>query len=259
MVRSLEQNRQTRNHKEKVMESRNQSLRQGVAPFLACAVLLAVGLTIGASNLSADTIGYWRMEGTGTVGTVVNEGDGGSVLNGTGDGSADFTNAVPDPYIYDPISGAYFYNSSSLRMGTGSGSITVPDNDLIDNSSFTLECFTRLTQPAGGYGSYIDKSNTGGSSSGWQFDTRKDHYQSRTRWDSAGAQTITGSSVDDANWHHYAVTFDGTNVRFYVDYIEEGSFTLNGTAAEVAAATVTNSNDLLFGNTGLMGNIDEVR
>jgi hypothetical protein len=134
----------------------------------------------------------------------------------------------------------------------GSGEITVPDHDLIDAPNFTIECFTRLTTNAGGYASYIRRSDSGGR---WQFDSIKDSARSRTRWDTTGNgnQTIT-SATNDFNWHHYAVTFDGTNISLYTDYALQGTKTLAGNVGDATSIT----NDLIIGS-ALQGMLDEVR
>lgn len=69
---------------------------------------------------------------------------------------------------------------------------------------------------------------------------------------------VNGSTIiNDGQWHHVAITHDGTTVRFYVDGVENGAFsrTFNTTDQNLRIGTIS----LPSSGENYIGSLDEVR
>jgi hypothetical protein len=155
----------------------------------------------------------------------------------------------------DPTTDKIYVNTASLDMS--SGNVTVPFDPDLNDPQFTIEAFVKI-QDQTGYPNFIDRLN---SSLGWQVDVNPNEY-ARARFDTtAQVNQVVGStsaqSLADGDWHHVAVTFDGSLMRIYVDYDNVATRTLNGSAADITEVAW----DLIFGNAGWPAGsyLDEVR
>jgi len=111
--------------------------------------------------------------------------------------------------------------------------VQVPNNSLLEPQTITL-----YTGASGGLQFYISNGNT--------FELSPD----------------AGTGVWDGNWHHATGTYDGANVRLYVDGLEVGT----GTPTNINISyNLPDSNDLYIGRyvgtctLTFNGDIDEVR
>lgn len=226
-----------------------------------CAVLVAMlVLALAAPATMAAPVGWWRMEGTpgAAVGTEANALSPGT-HDGTGGGGATYAATVPNQFVHDPISGAAYHNLSSLDM-SGGRTVTIPDHNDLDAPNFTIEAFVRVPDQSGypGYARHFVASD-----SGWQLDVDPQE-EARVRFDTGNVvpflNQVAGSGSNQAlghgEWHHTAVTFDGTTIRHYTDYGNLSTRTLVG---DPAKATSVAANVILgsFGATGAY--LDEVR
>ena len=138
------------------------------------------------------------------------------------------------------------------------GSVDYLDaGDVLDlNTSFTISSWVKRENGNSTIVSKRDDSFT----SGYDFGINASGNAEMT-WINGGSQTITSSVVIPTNqWHHLAVTFNGTTARMYIDGVEDTTASLNGPVANtesfiIAAADGDEVNTTSF----FQGNIDEVR
>ena len=153
------------------------------------------------------------------------------------------------------------YGTGSLYFdGTGDWLIT-PDNPSLEfgSGNFTLECWINTTVSNSGYVSAVAKWGTSNQSwmiraasadvgSGWSF-----FYST----DGSSYATVFGSSINDGNWHHIAVTRSGNVFRTFTDGTLNNSATAavtlyDGTLPVYVGAQNTGSNPFT-------GYIDDLR
>jgi len=150
-----------------------------------------------------DLVGWWKLD--------QNAGDSsGNSLNGTFVG-------IPDWQLHTDFGHANNFNGSSY--------VEVPDNALLEPvDTITVEAWVKKLGSPGGakyivskylpnrYGSYSSYGlYTGGG--GLRF------YVGKTSGWTASPEALA-SVVWNGEWHHVAGTFDGTNVKLYVDGIQ---------------------------------------
>ena len=222
-------------------------------------LVLVLGLLVVLSSLPAQggTVGYWRFEGTGSVGTEVNVASPG-FLNGTGY-SAVYSPSRIGPYIYDPVSGQVASNAGSLALS--GGNVRVADDAALQAASFTIEAMINVGINQTGYPGYVSR-RISTPARGWQLDIDPDE-DARTRFDTAASSNqVAGSNpaqrLADQRWHHTAVTFDAATklITHYVDYGVKATRTLSGTASD---ATAVAAELIMGGGWAPNGAIDEVR
>lgn len=201
----------------------------------------------------------WSFEGTpgaaiGAVPNLMNPG----TLDGAGEGGALYSSDVNwvARSVHDPISGQVWDNTSSLDMNAG-GLVRVLDADELDAPAFTIEAFVKV-QDQGGYPSYVSRLASG---QGWMLDIDPQE-DARARADTAALvnQTVgsgPAQSLADNDWHHVALTFDGTTMRLYVDYGNLATRTLTGLKSDMTNVAW----DLLMRGSGFPAGsyLDEVR
>jgi hypothetical protein len=234
-----------------------------------CAAMLSISAAAHAS-----TIAYWQFdEGTGTTaGSTVNGLNGTLAASGSGGVLPTWTNQTVGGVIQDGVGGPiinasnttslFFDNTGGVdgvsgKPNTTVGSIvTVADNPLLQPAAFTAEMWMKVNTIVM-FPALINKSKDG-SNSTWMMDLT-DSGNLRSRFDTAvqGNQTPnSGTSVANGQWHHVALTYDGTTARLYVDYVLKTTQIINGSLAYTSAA-------LNIGNSGggraFDGWIDEVR
>ena len=162
-------------------------------------------------------------------------------------GAYSWSSDVPDSQIYDPISGTTYTNSLSFYGGEG---VSFSDYFiLLDNSMslpmvssanpFTTEMFFKTETTFGHSFEFVDEgaANKRGVYAGIN---NRDLTVKVTN--DAGGVTYTQASFADPEWypgnnewHHYAVTWDGTNMKTYLDYQEQASM------SNVGAWTITDT------------------
>ena len=220
----------------------------GSSTFPAGSALDEVRYSAGALSptqfLRAMPLAHWRYEGVAgaAVGLVPNADQPG-MLDGTGEGGAVYAADIPDSLVYDPIDRAVHANATSLDMN--SGQVRVPNQPLLNSPEFTMETFVKV-QDQGGYPSFITRLIA--NDSGWQLDVNPSEY-ARARIDTAAqVNQVVGSqaaqSLADREWHHVALTFDGSQMQLYVDHSSVATRALNGDPADVYAV----ARDLILGS-----------
>ena len=136
----------------------------------------------------------------------------------------------------------------------GTQTLSVPHTPMLNlGDSFTIEAWVkRSALSAGSFPTIVRKSGGGG----WSMFFGSTDRLSFSRISGGGITggTITSANVqtnDTTNWHHVAVTKDGSDVKLYVDGVEKGDPPVNLEIFDTTGA-------LQFGTGGYNGAIDEV-
>ncbi|MFZ1996028.1 MAG: LamG domain-containing protein [Solirubrobacteraceae bacterium] len=202
------------------------------------AVAVAVGFAVAAvpaSALASSTLsGWWPMyEGSGTT---VHDASG-HHNNGTLQGGAQWSSG---------------YFGSGLTFDGNTGEVDVPDNASLEPSSaITVAAYVKAAGSPGEFKYVVDKGASDciaasyglytGSNGGLQF------YFSQNGGFTFYPSPDAGTGIWDGKWHFVVGTYDGSNVRLYVDGSQVGSGTPASGAIGYGMGT---SNDLFIGQYG---------
>lgn len=127
----------------------------------------------------------------------------------------------------------------------------------LNPSGFTISAWIKRDAADTGTKSIVSKRDTG-FTQGYDFRILNDN-RIEIFWKNGSNQTLTSvTAIPDAEWHHVAVTYNGTTARLYIDGIEDNS---DGKSAPV---NTTDSFYIAAAGKGtpvqhFRGNIDEVR
>ena len=253
---------------------------------------------IVAPAVDADTVGWWRFDGTPgerTSSTLANSATGQNAvsaltaasINGTSFGTdLDYMPKYIDGFtsgmkIFDPVTGSLHDNVSSLRLRdtyvknpTRNGAAYVSASSLPLGGSFTMECFFRVTETDPSVvtnlamAPILTLQPTGYGDTSIQLYYGK-FYGRITGQDSSGNQKtsvqVFGKAViADGKWHHAAMSYDANSKTaiWYLDYVKVGSQTLT---ADDVGIRFQEDTKFLVGANGLVsgrnfpGEVDEVR
>jgi hypothetical protein len=192
---------------------------------------------------SDNPVAYFRLNET-TGSTTVTDIVGsriGSVFTGTTLGTA------PGPLTFGGDTAATFDGSS--------GKIDVAFDATLNTTNFTIEAWARVTGGAGNYRSPVTSRTT--TPGGYLF-----YASNLNDWEywTGGAWTvINGGPVTNNAWTHLVGTYDGTNMRFYINGSQVGSptastYNLNTTYPFRIGAGATEGGGTFFFN----GDVAEV-
>lgn len=186
-------------------------------------------------------IGYWRLEGSGTVVSVADSGP--NNLTGTGYSAPLYSMDVPGVSILDGLGGPVLgANASSVLFG-GGNYVDIPYNALLEPASFTIEFFMKagaqleypgIVQKAKILPSSNPLSTAVGSGNvTWGIGKQNTDLEF-ARVDPANAAsnktfTVPGTTAD-GTWHHFAMTYDGAGTwSLYQDYTKVATLAGNYT------------------------------
>lgn len=149
--------------------------------------------------IDANLKGLWRFES--------------GVLTTDSSGNSHTLTAVSDPAeVAGQFGGAVDFD--------GNDSYTITNHaDFNVAGSFSISAWIKHTSSPG-YATVLMKGGSGGDASysyALQVDTSK---STALLWQTAGAPHMTiqnTATVNDGNWHHLCMTYDGTTLRLYVD------------------------------------------
>ena len=218
----------------------------------------ALGSTIADTVVVADNdtlsqpsglVGYWRLdENTGASGATLYDSGGDSTANSATLGGSPTWLSTSAAKI-----------GHALQFAGGSSQyVQVPNaSDLQITGQITLACWAKANSNANWSvtDTFISKNNSYslGPASTSSKDVRMRVYVS-SNWRTA--TTSLGTGFDTSQWHYYVGTYDGSNIRIYVDGV------LKATTARTGSIT-SNTNTVYFGRspstTYLTGSLDEVR
>lgn len=137
------------------------------------------------------------------------------------------------------VSGKY---GRALRGDTTSNSLPVPNFTALDSPSRTVSawCMPATTPGSGAYWAFRNSTST---ITFGLYDTSTTQLTGRLNIN--GVQTnivVTKPGDATTNWHHYAMTYDGTTAKLYVDGVLGGSATLGGALAQSLSLNIVDGN-----------------
>jgi hypothetical protein len=161
-----------------------------------------------AAEVLADApLLYWRLD----------ELSGLSVDDASGNGN--------DGFVIDTIA----WNASGAMVGStaaefGGGRIESTDGfDFTGTAPFSLEAWVQPVGVQVQYARLLSKdTNTGGIRQGWDvlFDNESIQFE---RWLDGSGSFANAVFPDDGGFFHLTVTYDGTEMKLYIDGVEKGS------------------------------------
>ena len=148
-------------------------------------------------------------------------------------------------------SAAFFGPKNCLNFDGSDDYVNIPANTVLDNTNFTVELLAKMNGIPTYWNSLIDKG---------RYSTAKDWYiltNQGTLHFVFGVHDIGEIYVfiGDYNWHHIAVTCNGTEFILYIDGVEKGTLT----GSYTPSTNAINIGKVVTGNNYFNGNIDEVR
>ena len=211
------------------------------------------GLTDLTTAEKVNLAAYWPMDELSSGSSPVTRYDatGGSTLYG-------FTYTPgTDGWTSGVFGGGLQFNGSTDYVDMGKSSAYTPSSALTVSEWVNWGAFTSSN------GGYATVSNSGSASNGFAiYQNTSAPYNKLLSFvytSVGGLHSVTGSTqLSTATWYHVALTYDGSNVRLYVNGVQDGSTAATGT---ITASTA----DLLFGSQytsaggKFTGTLDDVR
>jgi hypothetical protein len=187
--------------------------------------------------LTDNPIVYWRLgESVGTT-AVDASGNGHTGTYVEDSGSIDYAQT-------GPLFGDTDTAIKLAGLSTDDPYVEAAASTDFDTANLTIECFLKKTAVEDS--NFCHFAQVGGSSfTTWRWvtclrrTTINEPFQIRSSLDTTGAITTAGSTgFTDLLWRHVAVTYDGTDWRFYLD----GALfdTVSGAGAHALSTGVTN-------------------
>ena len=150
--------------------------------------------------------------------------------------------------------------NTALQFDGNDDTVTIPDNPALRlGAAQTVEAWVRVDATASNRARLVGKGNTATTENYglWLATDGTVAYEFENSSQTVYAAQSTAVKVNDGQWHHVAGTYDGTNLKVYIDGL---------TAATTActATPVTNADPVLVGGVvpgyaSLIGAIDEVK
>lgn len=115
------------------------------------------------------------------------------------------------------------YSGKALSFDGVDDYVKVPDVDILDLTTFTAEAWIKVSQyPASFYGVVVKGANVPTPTQNYGLFIGS-NGKVRLQFSSGGTYTLGETYIDsetnvvDGEWHHIAGTFDGANLRLYID------------------------------------------
>lgn len=265
--------------------------QKGNWKWASCQTVVAILFASVLGSLSADTIGWWRFEGTPggqASGSLANSATGASALPAlTAAYKGDDQSYLPkyidgftaEYSIFDPATRTAYPNAASLSLRSSyskspsmNGYACMNASELPLESDFTMECFFRVTSTDENVVTNLAMApiltiqNESYKDTSFQLYYGKPYCRS-CQQDAAGTLTSPGKSVGDpvldGKWHHAAIVFAAETgiLTWYLDYRQIYTQTLPA-GSRIACADDTKffvgANEF-FTSRNFPGEIDEVR
>lgn len=183
--------------------ARPDSLLTSRADFACEAYAAEVGRTPGL-------VGFWRLGETGA--TAVD--------------TAGTAGTAPGSYVGAPEQGVAAHSTSeadgAVHFATPGSYVEVGDvHDFAGAAAFTVSAWVRVDARTPDYRRIVDKEVYGGGGAerqGWGLLLDPDGQVGVERWRDGSADAVrSGDALTLGRWHHLAASFDGTELRLYVD------------------------------------------
>jgi len=185
----------------------------------------AEGIYISSNSILSDAVGWWKADGT-TADEV--SGNSGTLLGG-----ATYTEGKSgQAFDFDGIN----------------DTVRIPNSPIFEPTTLTIETWVKSSSSPGSYRYIVAKGTNDTFASSYALYTGVAGGLSFYIYDGASQIVFSpdaGVGVWDGNWHHIAGTYDGSQVRLFVDGAEVGS----GTPTSIAIGySLPDGNDLYFGS-----------
>ena len=102
-------------------------------------------------------------------------------------------------------------------FGLTNSYIRVPNNDSLNPSNITLAVWIKTSFTDAAWRRIFDKCYGHGYDLTMGGDYKGKSYQGQVAWEVVNDAMSSGVKVADGRWHHLAATFDGVEMRLYVD------------------------------------------
>lgn len=161
-----------------------------------------------ARTVSDDLpIAYWRFESAGTVIDETGRGHDGTLTGGVAMGAG--------------IVGKGAVMSAGGATQNDGGHLLVPSADFLfdGNAPFTLECWVLPTRIAGNWTQVFETDNFDAMArrNGYTIEYLDDHVHVIRRRDGVEQEAMATNVMVTGRWIHVAGTYDGAQLRMYVD------------------------------------------
>ena len=175
----------------------------------------------------------------------------GSILNGSTFGTAltPVFECAPPPFTNPEC---------NMVLNGTTDYVTVPNHAALNLSQFSIGAYVKTTDASANYKNIVWKDADGSNANYALYitNTNKAQFTFQRNPISGTAPNATGTTtITDGNWHYLVGTFDGSNLKMYVDGI------LEATTAD-ASTVMTGSNPLYLGTSAgsnkYNGSMDEV-
>ena len=149
-------------------------------------------------------VGYWKLEESSSP-AVDSSGYG---HNGTW---------VGDPTSSSTVPTVNFANNNSISLDGTDDSVSIPDDSHLDTTQVTAMAWIK-TAATDDFSGVVAKVPSGGTRAGWIL-TVANTSVLRCDVDSgpSGGFAVSTTTLEDDAWHHVACSYDGSNIRVYVD------------------------------------------
>ena len=182
------------------------------------------------------------------------------------DGTVDSNIATVSIFVAQPPQGGYAYSPGLVLTGSNyHNTVNAPSLQL---SRFTVAAWFKTSANFGSDAMIVNKGGLGSESSAQNMNygiwmTSTENIRAGFETSSAADHYVTSpNSFNDGQWHYAVVTYDGSNVRLYIDGAQVGTKSTSGASPETSGTKPlrigANSRVTPPGNF-FTGEVDEVR
>ncbi len=213
-------------------------------------LMLGIVMLMGKIG-NASLIAHWDMEeGSGLTAADISGGNDGAI-----DGAA---------WVATDLAGIPGGTTAALSFdGSNDQVVATGYKGISSDNPRTVACWVKISDWVRRYETIVSWGST--DVNGKRFCIRPENSTKNTgavRVEVQGGFSTGAIAITDGNWHHVAVTFDGSvigDVKIYVDGVSDSN-SANGQAVDTGADyDVHIGNSIAFENRYLNGCIDDVR
>jgi hypothetical protein len=224
--------------------------RVGRAAAIALTILLLAPVSASAASPLA---GWWPM----------NERSGQKIYDWSGNGNHGQLGSTPGPDANDPTWIRGIFNVGSALRFDGDDFVSIPDAPELRPQTLTVSTWFRGVDTPG-FWKYLVAKGAGGCEAAGSYALYSSTSQGLAFYVYDGTSWSRSPEADrsvwDGRWHHAAGTYDGRNVRLFIDGVEVGSgtpssLTINYDLPSTAATLGGYGDDC---NLDLIGDVDGV-
>ncbi|HSH01071.1 MAG TPA: LamG-like jellyroll fold domain-containing protein [Anaerolineae bacterium] len=173
--------------------------------------------TYQVSDQPQATLGHWSFnEGVGTTAADPINNFNGTLINDVNWSTNTNFNPFTNPY--------------ALQFDGVDDYVEIPDNPMLDLTTFSLSLWVRADQIKNGWQPLVTKEASNGVAR--NFGLFITPYTLKVHYSIQSADCVTWNSFDTASsltinqWHHIGMTYDGQVVKIYIDGVLDNSLTL---------------------------------